>query len=457
MAIYSDDPRPFNDDSLQFGFQFDNDIERYAGTGGVTTGFDYSFSQGTLNEKIDLGSNTAFVALNSDYSFEDALEPIVTVSFWLGDPGDRNGLVFGGALNSTDDGISSQPVFLEVSEGYEFKIFAWNGAGDATSTTVRLTIGDPNFTPIKGYAFLTFVIRTLVNSFEVDMYKDGVHFSTVVEPGQTRNNTNPLYLGAAPSSMKNTYNSLSVDQFMYFNRALTSTEILELYNMELRPPNNVKLGVLPIDVFRLGTEPVDRIMLGTKEVLAIPSGSITIFFNNAEGPNPETVVEGSSNGLWTFTVPRGVSTLQICMIGAGGHGNGWVPEGPGGSAGQIRSTSMEVIGSEEISIILSSGSNTKLSSFGSITAGVGASENYRGNGAETTNCFGTFYDGLEVGNNLWGGQAGFADGPNGSTSTGYGPSGVDGSGGPGITDAGNPTDGGDAVVRISWGGYEHSN
>lgn len=170
------------------------------------------------------------------------------------------------------------------------------------------------------------------------------------------------------------------------------------------------------------------------------------------------------------------------MIGGGGSGSTERDYGycGGGHAGGIVSQDVAVnYGGGTVSVVVGAGglapaipinSNSNgnaggASKFGTVTASGGAGgivsftnlyPTYNGNGGARTTCGGTFYDGTYnythgsiIG---WGGQAGFANGGNGTRGANAGNGGV-GAGGGAASDhinlvrAGN---GGRGEVRISW-------
>lgn len=174
----------------------------------------------------------------------------------------------------------------------------------------------------------------------------------------------------------------------------------------------------------------------------------------------------------TFDVPRGISSVVICMIGGGGGGSGYYPNSytGGGVAGTIVSNqTVEVTPLDAISVICGAGGagggigyggNGSTSSFGSISASGGAGGGrttgvHNGNGASRSTCYGTYNDGTNGGGDtrFRGGQAGFNHGGNARNyeQGGTAGSGSRGSGGGAADDrTGTPGAGGVGVVKVTW-------
>lgn len=177
----------------------------------------------------------------------------------------------------------------------------------------------------------------------------------------------------------------------------------------------------------------------------------------------------------TFSVPSGVTSVNICMCGGGGGGahsyNSYLHEG-GGYAGSIVSQDVTVTPGQQIAVTIGTGGINgahpngnggagTASSFGSIVAngGPGGSLNsasYGGNGSSRTSCGGTFYDGGIGTYGSWtgyGGQAGaFGNGSRGAGNMDVSSSaGGIGAGGGGATGWSLAGVGGRGQVIISYG------
>ncbi len=131
-----------------------------------------------------------------------------------------------------------------------------------------------------------------------------------------------------------------------------------------------------------------------------------------ESRAPANEVEYTS-GSGTFTVPYGIYSLSVCMIGGGNGTQTYVGEdGLGGEAGDIWEGNISVTPDQDIDYSVGgSGSwdhGGGETSFGSEeAAGGNARDNYTG---DRTNCMGTF--------TCYGyGEAGFSDTTNGENST----------------------------------------
>jgi len=191
----------------------------------------------------------------------------------------------------------------------------------------------------------------------------------------------------------------------------------------------------------------------------------------------------TSSGTWT--VPEGVTSIDLCMVGGGGAGgvreDYWdVPGAAGGGyAGSEKNTSVSVNPGQNISITIGRGgigrdqggvgghcgeSGTS-SSFGSTTANGGSggcttwggdTPNYSGDGGSRTGCAGTRYDGdylSHTAGRMYGGQASsFGNGGRGAMDNGVN-GGVGAGGGGMCCNAGFygiGSDGGRGECRISW-------
>lgn len=223
----------------------------------------------------------------------------------------------------------------------------------------------------------------------------------------------------------------------------------------------MKLGNSEVDTFFLGDTPADKIMLGGDEVWSkiIPSGE-EIF---------------TSDGI--FTVPGGVNTVTVCMIGGGGSGQGMaaVASGhktAGGGAGEVISLLHPVTAGAFIDVTVGQGgagvkngigNNGTSSNFDTLTASGGVKSSYNGNGAERITCYDTAYDGNRAVNGneeARGGQAGFGKGGDGKIGSNVqtGEAGLLGAGGGGclanggVAPNGYGGNGGNGLVKISWGG-----
>lgn len=188
-------------------------------------------------------------------------------------------------------------------------------------------------------------------------------------------------------------------------------------------------------------------------------------------------------GEYIWEVPNGVFEIKLCMIGGGGSGacgtnyNPFGEHNGGGYAGKIVSRELTVQPGDKISITVGSGGPATgsgdgrpgtASRFDTYTAAGGAGGNvdcqttggYKGAGKLTTNCRGSFKDGVTwqdaIGaqNYYYGGQAGFANARVGN----YAPLGP-GVGGGGAAHHPGGSDpalnrGGDGYVKVSWGRVE---
>lgn len=166
-------------------------------------------------------------------------------------------------------------------------------------------------------------------------------------------------------------------------------------------------------------------------------------------------------GNHTFTVPRGYTSVSVCMVGGGGAGGrGEDNDVGGGHAGQVISQNYSV-SSETVSVTVAATSTAagNSSKFGTLTASGGAagddySGDHPGNGASRTTCGGTGNDGLRIKHELfdyyfYGGESsGFGDGLDGRTENQF--AGV-GSGGGGVLLGNSVSGGGRGEVRVSWG------
>lgn len=156
-------------------------------------------------------------------------------------------------------------------------------------------------------------------------------------------------------------------------------------------------------------------------------------------------------GTSTADVPTGKTVATVCMIGGGAGGSSDSSNEWGGSAGNIVSTTVAVVAGETLSLTVGAGALdgnnggasivTALS--GTLTAAGGTNNKYEGDGASTTNCFGTFTDGtnyLDPPPMYHGGQAGFSNGADGQT--------IDAIMGGGACGQHTAVKGGDGVIRI---------
>jgi len=225
------------------------------------------------------------------------------------------------------------------------------------------------------------------------------------------------------------------------------------------------LGSLEPDTLMLGGSQVDKVMLGTEEV----------WTNEFPIPSPIVItVDGTYIAGTDF--PAGVP-ISLALIGGGGGGagsNSTFDGGCGGGfSGAITEDSFTYTEDDVVTATIGTGgasistNNNGLSggatSFGTHTAVGGGGgftywdasrTDFNGNGAEVTNVFGTFNDGLSdpIG---WGGQAGAGNGGNSNI---YDPttpatSGGIGSGGGACFIAGDsgPTGaGGNGQIILSW-------
>jgi len=199
----------------------------------------------------------------------------------------------------------------------------------------------------------------------------------------------------------------------------------------------------------------DTVVIDGVEVWhALIAGNVTIDYNAISGDNTETVT--GANGIFTFTPPKGVRNVTICMCG-GGH-NGWRD---GGYAGEIISGNYS-ISRDPIAITIGKGGANAVEApragsptvFGSYaTAAGGTSSYFHGDGQVRTSCGGTFTNGIRTsqGHRL-GGQAGaFGNGGN-SNYRGGGGNGDIGAGGGGVSDTRYSNGaGGNGRIVIKWG------
>jgi len=165
------------------------------------------------------------------------------------------------------------------------------------------------------------------------------------------------------------------------------------------------------------------------------------------------------NDHQTFVVPAGVTSLDLCMIGGGGSGRDYADTGRvGGAAGQIINQAVAVTEGESIDIVIGLGGSGATghspgapTSFGAITATGGGLADYL-DGEETTNCKGTFNNGLTKSYALkpyGGGEAGFSDGGDGTSGVKAGTG-----SGSGANTGSFSGDGGDGQVNISYPLFE---
>lgn len=191
---------------------------------------------------------------------------------------------------------------------------------------------------------------------------------------------------------------------------------------------------------------------------------------SGKAPPGEQIFEADG----VFVVPKGCTEVTVCMIGGGGSGGLNHDQGfaGGGYSGVIFSNIISVIAGENIPIIIGIGGAGLISgsiqngnagtktSFGTTEVNGGAggskqSKEYNGDGGSRTTCYGTFSDGTIAFTRNAGGQAGFADGGDGSYNRVIPYHGAKGSGGGsnvvgdfGAT--GYSGAGGNGLVRISW-------
>ena len=133
----------------------------------------------------------------------------------------------------------------------------------------------------------------------------------------------------------------------------------------------------------------------------------------------------------------------------------------GGFAGTIVEQAVSVTPGDSITVVVGAGGAWKFSaggqsSFGAVTASGGALGNasaFYGNGEARVTSYGTAYNGRHTyySANYYGGQAGFGNGGDGRGYPGGSLHGQKGGGGGAGVDASPGTDGGDGVVKISWG------
>ncbi len=192
-------------------------------------------------------------------------------------------------------------------------------------------------------------------------------------------------------------------------------------------------------------------------------------------PDPDPGrVEYTIPGDHLFEVPAGVTSINLCQIGAGGGGGTGSSIAPylsigGGFAGAVYTETMAVSPGQQLAVHIgtggaggwSDGFNATAGSPGSgtsfagrVSAGGsgGVGNNYPGNGGARGTCYGTAYDGTAV---YWssGGQAGFNNGGNGAIQS-YGGLGSRGSGGGAASTDGVPVyagQGGHGCVVVTWG------
>jgi hypothetical protein len=196
------------------------------------------------------------------------------------------------------------------------------------------------------------------------------------------------------------------------------------------------------------------------------NSSKTLVFDNLP---PNTAIFTTDG---TFTVPAGVSSVTLCMVGGGGAGGGNTSAGSGdlggGHAGTVVSTTVAVTPGQNISVgvgvggvgnLATHGSAGGTTTFGGLSAAGGAggltgTANYAGVGGANSTCGGTSNDGAQAyaGLAFYGGQgSGFGDGGD-TLDFGADPGGVGAGGGAAysffIDSAGGA--GGRGEVRLTW-------
>ena len=239
---------------------------------------------------------------------------------------------------------------------------------------------------------------------------------------------------------------------------------------EIAPTTDLVYGlfVKTINSYGYSTSAYDA---GMKESIYIP-------------PPPSGEQVFTSNG--TFTVPTGLTSINLCMVGGGGSGGaGWGSStvhinAGGGHSGNTVSVSIAVTPGETISVVVGSsgqpvsastvgqavnGNSGTSSSFRGYTAGGGGGGGYtgsgqapyNGDGGTQTGCNGTFRDGYAAGvtneNSAGGGQGNtFGNGGNaGYNSNGQqGGYGTGGGGGVGKDMNAWSGAGNGGAVRVYW-------
>ena len=187
-------------------------------------------------------------------------------------------------------------------------------------------------------------------------------------------------------------------------------------------------------------------------------------------PVPPGSIDYNIAGTYPFTVPTGVTTVTVCLIGGGGGGaNEGSAQVGGGWAGQKTSFSTPVVAGQVYNIVVgrrgqgapndggNGGFGTPSVAFGiTVQGGMGGNQggSYKGSGQlAQPECIGgtQIVDGMFYnlsGRYFYGGQAGLVNGPNGSFNT-FTNEGIRGSGG-GAGGSVNGGHGGDGVVNIKW-------
>lgn len=152
-------------------------------------------------------------------------------------------------------------------------------------------------------------------------------------------------------------------------------------------------------------------------------------------------LEWATPGFYNWTVPSGVFSSTVCMIGGGGTGiatynSFYVIYNGGGHSGGIVNNNMSLTPGQLVAIQVGEGGNSgayndtpddgTFSSFSTFNASGGLHgtsyfdyegdyAEYDGNGAARNTCMGTYYDGTKYttanGSILYGGQAGFSSPP----------------------------------------------
>jgi len=211
--------------------------------------------------------------------------------------------------------------------------------------------------------------------------------------------------------------------------------------------NMVMLGYNIQQLFVSGTQVWSTTVSGTEAIFAIP-------------------------GDHSFTVPAGITSINACIVGAGGSGNsisfGELTQGGGGYSGQLVQETLTVVPEDVLNITVgaggvgvttlvgNAGGASLLGSTSAPGGAPGANGGFHGHGeAVPSPCeANTYFNG--IGGGSWGGQASpFASGGDSKASGNLEPGpGSKGSGGGGMdatgTNTGPSGKGGDGYVKLSW-------
>jgi len=335
-----------------------------------------------------------------------------------------------------------------------------------TCTWTATSIGDP--TPIYYlYEAGKQVAENITSPYirEVGSGTREYYVMAVNSEGATPSNTdNGTSIGlVAPGRVTNF--SASTNQYGKVTCIWTNTPIgdpvptYDLYEDSIKVATNISSGY------------IRNVAGGTRDyyIKAINSQGYTLS-NEAEGTS-RGVLTYSIPGTYSFQVPIGITSLELCMIGGGGGGSSLFVfsedyAAGGGHAGTIVSSVKAVSQGATLTIVVGvggtspsvgDGANGTDSKVGGTIAsgGIGGKKGafavdapYNGMGdTKPTNCYGTFKDGIYAkvqGRHLFGGEAGFGDGGRYTRNGGMG---AGGGGGDNNATGGN---GGNGYIRIKY-------